>query len=98
MKTQFAKTYITYDTLSEELSPLNLPDSIQKTRQALDMAYAGFDDALEVDLIDSYIYEIISLQKKYKYLINLAAEKNYAPAEPVKRTSPIRTFVNHVFS
>lgn len=97
MKTQFAKTFITYDTISEELSPLNLSDSIQKTRQALDMAYAGFDDALEVDLIDSYIYEIISLQKKYKYLINLAAEKPCAPAEPSKRPSPIRTFVNHVF-
>ena len=75
--------------------PLNLRDSIQKTRRALDIAYAGFDNAVDVDLIDSYIYEINSLQKRYKHLTELAAmqpvqEKSY-------QHSPIRALVSHVF-
>ena len=35
----------------------------RKTRQALEIAYAGFDNALESDLIDSYIYEINAFKK-----------------------------------
>ena len=59
----------------EDLSPVALQDSIEKTRRALDMAYAGFDNALDETLIDSYIYEINSLQKRYKHLLNVAARE-----------------------
>ena len=58
-------------TIGEEYTSLDLKDSIQKTRKALDIAYAGFDNAVDAELIDSYIYEIIALQKKYSYLVEL---------------------------
>ena len=34
----------------------------------LEIAYAGFDNAIEEDLIDSYIFEINALQKRYNHL------------------------------
>ena len=97
MKTNYSQKYnINYET-EEEYIPVSLRDSIEKTRMALDNAYAGFDYALEADLIDSYIYEINSLQKRYKHLLELAeAEKNSAEA-PSGKHSPIRSLVSHVF-
>ena len=65
MKIFFSNGFHTTDAIEEELTPLNLKDSIQKTRQALEIAYAGFDNAVEQDLIDSYIFEINALQKRY---------------------------------
>lgn len=61
--------------IEEDLAPLDLKESIRKTRQALDIAYAGFDNAIESDLIDSYIYEINALQKRYQHLTELAASQ-----------------------
>ena len=66
MKIFFSQAQASPDTIEEDLSPLDLKESIRKTRQALDIAYAGFDNALESDLIDSYIYEINALQKRYQ--------------------------------
>ena len=97
MKTYFSQT-AAFDTTPEiDCAPLNLRESIEKTRQALEIAYAGFDNAVEFDLIDSYIYEINSLQKRYKHLVELAdAEKNCSETALCKH-SPIRTLVSHVF-
>lgn len=92
----FSQGYYIPDTIEEELAPLNLEDSIKKTRQALEIAYAGFDNAVEEELIDSYIYEINALQKRYNHLIELAArEPKREPA--LYQHSPIRTLVSHVF-
>jgi len=77
-----------------ELTSLNLKESIEKTRQALEIAYAGFNDALDDDLIDSYIYEINALQKRYEHLTELA-QKQPVPA-PLYTHSPIRALVSHV--
>ena len=85
------------DTVEAELSPLDLKESIRKTRQALDIAYAGFDNALENDLIDSYIYEINALQKRYKHLTDLAASEPAATSDHLYQHSPIRALVSHVF-
>lgn len=95
MKAFFNHTYATSCTTEEELEPLNLREAIQKTRQALDIAYAGFDNAVDVDLIDSYIYEIKSLQKRYKHLTELAATQPIQ--KPSYQHSPIRALVSHVF-
>ena len=85
------------EPVTEDLTPLDLKDSIEKTRQALDIAYSGFDNALEVDLIDSYIYEINSLQKRYEHLTEMAASLN-TPEQPKSyQHSPIRALVSHVF-
>ena len=73
MKIFFSQINTNSETVEEDLSRLDLKESIRKTRQALDIAYAGFDNALESDLIDSYIYEINALQKRYQHLTDLAA-------------------------
>ena len=83
--------------ITEELTPLNLTDSIEKTRQALEIAYSGFDNALEIDLIDSYIYEINALQKRYEHLTDLAATQNITQPKKSYQHSPIRALVSHVF-
>lgn len=80
-----------------DLTPLNLTDSIEKTRQALENAYTGFNNALETDLIDSYIYEINALQKRYEHLTALEESAQTTQKERLYTHSPIRTLVSHVF-
>ena len=73
MKIFFSQADASPEIIEEDFSPIDLKESIRKTRQALEIAYAGFDNALESDLIDSYIYEINALQKRYQHLTELAA-------------------------
>ena len=96
MKMYFKQRNEINSMTEEDYSPVTLRDSIEKTRQALDDAYAGFDNALDVDLIDSYIYEINSLQKRYKHLTDLAAAEPL-PEEALRKYSPVRALVSHVF-
>lgn len=98
MKIFFKQSVNTVVPVEEDLTTLNLKESIEKTRQALEIAYAGFNNAVEVDLIDSYIYEINALQKRYRHLTELAeAEAAAAESVPLYTHSPIRTLVSHVF-
>ena len=83
--------------IEEEYSTVSLKDSIEKTRLALEIAYAGFDNALETDLIDSYIYQINSLQKRYEHLTELAAAEPVTESGYSNQHSPIRALVSHVF-
>lgn len=97
MKIYYSQKYdINYDT-PEEYIPVSLKESIEKTRVALENAYAGFDYAVETDLIDSYIYEINALQKRYKHLLELAAAENATEELSLSKHSPIRALVSHVF-
>lgn len=98
MKMFFSQKLTDENSAEEDYSPITLKDSIEKTRRALDMAYAGFDNAVEKDLIDSYIFEIYALQKRYKYLLNQAAESDIAEIDTSDIHSPIRTLVGHVLS
>lgn len=97
MKTYFSQKIESDNAIEEDFKPVSLRDSIEKTRRALDMAYAGFDNALDVDLIDSYIYEINSLQKRYKHLTDLAAAEGTGSEAALYKHSPIRALVSHVF-
>lgn len=97
MKIFFNQGFHTSEGVEEELVPLNLKDSIQKTRQALEVAYAGFDNAVEEDLIDSYIFEINALQKRYNHLIDLAGTEAPQEQPDLYQHSPIRALVSHVF-
>ena len=98
MKMYFSQSPDTSCVCEEDLTPVNLQDSIKKTRQALAIAYSGFDNALDEDLIDSYIYEINSLQKRYKHLTELAALETVPDEQESGQHSPIRALVSHVFS
>lgn len=45
---------------------------IQRTKMALETAYSNFENSLDPDLIDSYIYEVNAVQKRYKFLLKQA--------------------------
>lgn len=83
--------------ITEELTSVNLKESIEKTRQALEVAYAGFDNAVDENLIDSYIYEINALQKRYEHLTLLAAAQPAVPDKKLCVHPAIRALVSHVF-
>ena len=74
MKVFFSQRYKTPDPETDDFSVPSLRDDIEKTRIALEIAYAGFDNATDEDMIDCYIYEINALLKRYKHLSDLVAE------------------------
>lgn len=47
----------------------SLLNEIQRTKLALETAYSNFENCLDPDLIDSYIYEVNAVQKRYKFLL-----------------------------
>lgn len=49
-------------------------------------------------MIDSYIYEINSLQKRYKHLTDLAALEAVPEEETLYKHSPVRALIGHVLS
>ena len=48
----------------------DLLEDLKQTRCALEVAYSGFDNVTEPDLIDSYIYQVNAILKRYKFLLN----------------------------
>lgn len=55
----------------EELSETkeDLLEDLKKTRYALEVAYSGFDNVTDPDLIDCYIYQVNAILKRYKFLL-----------------------------
>lgn len=51
-----------------------LLDEIKKTKLALESAYSNFENVVDPDLIDCYIYEVNAVQKRYKFLLKQAKE------------------------
>lgn len=68
MKIHFSQSYYN-DTGSSSLL-----DAIAKTRYELENAYAGFNNAIDPDLIDCYIFEVNALLKRYRFLLHQAEE------------------------
>lgn len=48
--------------------------AIRQIQLQMECARSSFEDATDETLIDSYIYEIIALQKKYEYFLKTAKE------------------------
>lgn len=48
--------------------------AIRQIQLQMECARSSFQDATDEALIDSYIYEIIALQKKYEYFLKTAKE------------------------
>lgn len=53
----------------------NLLEDLKKTRYALEVAYSGFDNVTDPDLIDCYIYQVNAILKQYKFLLEKIAQK-----------------------
>ncbi|MCL2050576.1 MAG: YaaL family protein [Lachnospiraceae bacterium] len=72
---------------NEELYRNALLDDLRKTKEALEVAYIGFDNVIEPDLIDCYIYELNSVIVRYNYLLEqvgkLANKDGKARAVPI---------------
>ena len=52
----------------------SLISEIEKIKISLDSAYSNFENVSDPDLIDSYIYEVNAIQKRYKFLLRQAKE------------------------
>lgn len=53
---------------------LHLQSELLQTKWALDCAYSNFENVVEPDLIDCYIYELKAIQTRYGYLLGKAKE------------------------
>lgn len=60
---------------------MTLREELAQTRYALEIAYSNFDNVTDPDLIDCYIYEVNATLKRYKFLIEQAADLNLLPDE-----------------
>ena len=58
-------------------------EDLEKTKYELETAYCGFDNVTDPDLIDCYIFEVNSILKRYRYLLNQAASLSSLPEEKV---------------
>lgn len=47
-----------------------LLEDLARTKNDLDFAYSNFQNVVEPDLIDAYIYEVNAMQLKYKFLLS----------------------------
>lgn len=56
-----------------ELQKISIREELLQARRALENAYLGFDNVTDPDLIDCYIYELNAVMKRYKYLMEQAA-------------------------
>lgn len=82
MKTFFSTSSRINRTISQQEIERNaLLSDLEKTKKALEIAYAGFDNVTEPDLIDCYIYEVNSVMKRYKFLLEQAARLSMLPEE-----------------
>lgn len=74
MKTYFSLKKMTKP--EKEDAPLTARElllaDITKTQHALEVAYCGFDNVTDPDLIDCYIYEVNSALKRYRFLLEQA--------------------------
>lgn len=59
-----------------------LQDEIERVKLEMETAYSNFEQVLDPDLIDCYIYEVNAVQKRYKYLLQEAAKMNIASETP----------------
>lgn len=78
MKTYFSLKGILNPVVDTEKQPRTprdmLLDDIRKTQCALEIAYSGFDNVTDPDLIDCYIYEVNSALKRYRFLLQQAEQ------------------------
>lgn len=61
---------------SKKIKPQDdiLLNEIKRTKLALESAYSNFENVVDPDLIDCYIYEVNAVQKRYKFLLKQIKE------------------------
>ena len=57
------------DNYVQEISREQLLSDLKLTKTALDDAYKNFEQVVDPDLVDSYIYQVKAVQKRYHFLL-----------------------------
>ena len=57
------------DKYFQEISREQLISDLRQTKTALDDAYSNFQQVVDPDLVDSYIYQVNAVQKRYHFLL-----------------------------
>ena len=57
------------DKYFQEVSKEQLLTDLKLTKTALDDAYSNFEQVVDPDLVDSYIYQVNAILKRYKFLL-----------------------------
>lgn len=57
------------DNYVQEVSREQLLTDLKLTKTALDDAYSNFEQVVDPDLVDSCIYEVNAVQKRYHFLL-----------------------------
>lgn len=93
MKIHFSQS--AYSTNQTEESPerASILNDLERTRLDLEMAYSGFDYAIDPDLIDCYIYEVNAVLKRYKYLLEQAAKLDLPPDKVLCTKAPVNVLI-----
>ena len=71
---------------------MTLREELALARNALENAYAGFDNATDPAFLDCYIYELNAVMKRYKYLLQKAAETEPLPEKELAEAYRPLTF------
>ena len=58
-------------TPADPVMDYELLEEIERVKTQMDIAYQNFQDAMDPDLIDCYIYEGNAAWKKYRFLLRL---------------------------
>lgn len=87
MKSFFSHT--TYAADKPELPAMDndekrLLNDLKLARTELEIAYSGFDNVTDPDLIDCYIYKVNAVLMRYKFLMEKAVELNIVKAADFK--------------
>lgn len=94
MKILFRQSPYQMDDDVLELKKISIREELLQVKHALEIAYSGFDNVTDPDLIDCYIYEVNSILKRYKYLLEQAAKDNILPSETFDETYQMLTITN----
>lgn len=77
MKMIFRETPVSLGEIDEfSETKEDLLEDLKKTRYALEVAYSGFDNVTDPDLIDCYIYQVNAILKRYKFLLEKISDKD----------------------
>ncbi len=94
---QLIKPFLAIKKETDESVCLNMQkqrllEDMEITKKAMETAYSNFDNVTDPDLIDCYIYEVNSVMKRYKFLMEQAEKLNLPPdsqiTDPLCEKSP----------
>ncbi|MDD3368610.1 MAG: YaaL family protein [Lachnospiraceae bacterium] len=96
MKMHYSRSSYDNSGIHDHYGANTILEDLEKTRFDLEIAYSGFDNVTDPDLIDCYIYEVNSVLKRYKYLLAQAAKENMLPVESLDQKTPIGSLIGEV--